>query len=246
MPAPSVKTDNSAIPVVILAGGAGIAMGPQGSTIPKTMALAKGQPLLRHILGHYAAAGFSRFIVCAGAGGGLIRGYAEKELKGWDLTVLDTGEASMTGSRLCQAKDLLKADTFCLTYGDTVSDADLNALLAFHRGHHKTASLVAVHPQTRFRILGMVDDDDAIRGFADKPILQKDYINGGFYVLNASIFGCPKLSAEAACVLETHVLEHLVEKRDIKAMRYEGFWQQLDTERDRLKIEAHLERAAGR
>jgi glucose-1-phosphate cytidylyltransferase len=239
-PATRSKLDKAGVPVVILAGGTGIAMGPQGSVIPKTMVEVQGSPVLRHVMGHYAAAGFSRFIVCTGAGGALIRRYAASALAGWDLQIVDTGEASMTGSRLAQVRGLLQGGLFCLTYGDTVSDVDLDALLDFHAAHGRTASLTAVHPQTRFRILGMVEDDDAIRGFAARPILQKDYINGGFYVFNADVLSLEALKEDPACVLENDVLEFLVRKRDLNAYRHGGFWQQVDTERDRLRIEGFL------
>ena len=224
------------IPVVILAGGQGTRVG-SSEIIPKPMVKINGSPLLFYIIDHYRKAGFRKFIICAGSSSRMIQDAIPRSQR--DIKVVDTGIENMTGSRLVQVrKHVEEAPFFCCTYGDTVSGIDLQDLLSFHIGHQKTASLVAVHAPTRFRILGLYGDDDLLRGFTEKPVLEKDFINGGFYVFNKTIFNLKTLKKNKDCVLETDVLENLIAKKDICAFRYTGFWQYVDTERDRKKLSA--------
>lgn len=252
------------IPVVILAGGQGTRIGAD-TVIPKPMVTIRDLPVLFLIIDHYGKAGFRDFIVCTGYGAEMIEGYVSSlrhadagpidrpagpkarrhlitqnprtmDRVQWEITLVDTGVDNMTGSRLAQIRDMVeRSPIFCLTYGDTVSDVNLHDLIAFHIGHKKTATLVAVHSPTRFRILGLYRDDDLIRGFSARPVLDKDYINGGFYVFNNSVFNVGTLKEEAGCVLETDVLEELTARKELYAFRHAGFWQYIDTERDRLK-----------
>lgn len=232
------------VPVGILAGGAGVHLGPGGETIPKAMVEVDGEPILAHLLRHFGAAGFRRFVVCAGFGRPSIEAYVRERLAAdvprsteWEIAVVDTGVPNRTGSRLMQARPLLEAaPRFFLTYADTLSDVDPRDLLAFHRSHGKAGTLLAVHNPTRFRILGLVEDDAAIRGFSDKPVLEKDYINGGFYVFERGIFSVGALSADERCTLENEVLEELVARKELCALRYDGFWQPVDNERDRRAL----------
>jgi glucose-1-phosphate cytidylyltransferase len=131
-----------------------------------------------------------------------------------------------------------------VTYGDTLSSVDLNDLLLFHASHEKTGTLLAVHNPTRFRILGLADDDDVIRGFSEKPVLERDYINGGFYIFNSAIFDAKALSSSSSCVLETAVLEELISRKQLLSYRHDGFWQSLDNERDRNKLAAYVRESA--
>ena len=215
---------------------------------------------------HYAKAGFRKFIICVGNLSEIIQDFICRISQGdanlntksfnnkteqrfysepcdtidpnkWDITVVDTGIDNMTGSRVAQIRHLVDySPLFCLTYGDTVSDINLHDMLSFHLNHKKIATLLAVNTPTRFRILGLYGDDDAVRGFAERSILQNDYINGGFYIFNNSVFNLKSLRKNSDCTLETDVLEELVGKKELCAFRYTGFWQYVDTERDRQKL----------
>lgn len=252
------KLDSSQIrdiPVVILAGGVGIRVGMNPDRIPKAMIDVNGIPILLYVMDHYAKYGFSEFIICAGYGMELVEEFIERipaiatdanktvnisgiERSKWKIRVVDTGIENKTGSRLAQVKDMVSGSPFfCFTYGDTYSDIDINRFLQFHFSHRKTASLLAVHMPTRFRILGLYGDDPSVRGFSDKPILQNDYINGGFYVFNELIFELSSLNTNVSCTLETDVLEELVAKKEICAYKYpSGIWQYIDNERDCQKL----------
>lgn len=260
------------IPVVILCGGAGISLEAHRSLVPKAMVDIDGAPLLQYILTHYTRFGFKRFILCSGSGGMLIKEYVSHlsfldhrliynvnkgrveircvpetpqatQRAEWHIEVVDTGIENMTGSRLSQMRMLLEgSQTFCLTYGDTISDIDLHELFAFHQQHGKTGTLLAVHNPTRFRILGLRDGDFAVRGFSEKPILDKDYINGGFYIFNKSIFNVKTLTQDSSCVLENEVLDELIAGNNLCAFRHKGFWQPLDNARDRKTISTYLKK----
>lgn len=238
-----INIDFKDVPVVILAGGIGIRMGKDGEFIPKPMVEINGHPLLLYVMGHYASYGFRKFVTCGGAKIEMIKDYFSKinedypESRHWEIDLVDTGVDNMTGSRLSNMRARVeKAPFFCLTYGDTVSDVDLKELLSFHLNQKKMATLVAVNPPIRFRILGLYGDDDLVRGFSGKPILRNDYINGGYYVMDHSIFGIDSLNSEPKCTLETDVLEEIVQKKELCAFRHTGFWQHMDTERDRKNI----------
>jgi len=257
------------IPVVILAGGFGTNVGSE-KNIPKPMIEINGIPLLLHIMNHYGKYGFRKFIICAGYRSELIKEFLmhihligkQVNIKNsqngssqitltqnpksldrteWDITVLDTGMNNHTGSRIAQIRHLVEdSPSFCVTYGDTVSDINIYDLISFHIAHNKIASLVAVHIPVRFRILGLYGNTDLIRGFSEKPVLQKDFINGGFYVFNKSIFNLNTVNTNPDCTLETDVLEELVANQELYSFKHTGFWQHVDTERDRQKVSLWL------
>lgn len=259
----------NSIPVVILAGGTGTNVGSD-KIIPKPMVEINGVPLLLYILDHYGKFGFKKFIICAGYHSELIKEFAGRinlfdsqlnikysqdripkysitpysdtiDRTNWDITVIDTGINNSTGSRVAQIHHLVNTSPmFCLTYGDTISDINIHNLITFHLSHKKNASLVAVNLPIRFRILGLYGDSDLIRGFSEKPVLQKDFINGGFYVFNNSIFNLKSLRTDPECTLETEVLEELVVKKELYSFKHAGFWQHVDTERDRQKVSLWL------
>jgi glucose-1-phosphate cytidylyltransferase len=238
-----MKPDNKKIPVIILAGGDGIAFGERNSIVPKTIVEINGRPLLAYIVDHYAQYGFSEFFVCAGKGKEMIEAYSGKNLigKGKSVHVLDTGEENNTGSRVAQACKLVKgAERVALTYGDIYSDVELDLLQSAHIQSGRTATLLAVHRPTRFRILGLVENDTTVRGFANKPVRERDYINGGFYFLNKGIFSLPALSEDPGCVFEKEVLDALILEKELNAYKYLGFWYPLDSARDRRIISEHL------
>ena len=258
------------IPVVLLCGGEGIRLGEQGSVIPKAMVEINGLPLLLYIMDHYGRTGFRKFFILTGYRGAMIRDFVrsiphigsrlelrqqEKNVKEWvapitvdaemrhlwEITVIDTGSVCMTGSRLAQMRPYLGSeDVFSVTYGDTVSDVNLTELFSFHKDGGKIATLLAVHNPTRFRILGLFADDNRVRGFSEKPVMEKDYINGGFYVFNKDIFELPELNTNPDCVLETTILECLVSKKELQAYRHDGFWQPVDNERDVKRLSMSL------
>ena len=249
-----LKNISSEIPVVILAGGAGINLGLNGQVIPKSMVEINGIPLLLYIMDHYGKSGFNKFIICAGYRIEMIKDlFDNKKLLDekfninsidrtvWDITVVDTGKDAKTGSRVAQIESLVNySPIFCLTYGDTVSDVNLLDMLSFHLNHKRIATILAVHAPTRFRILGLYAEENIVRGFAEEPILQHDYINGGFYFFNNSIFELGTLKTDFNCTLETDTLEDLVSKKELYAFKHKGFWQYLDNERDRQKISLML------
>lgn len=244
------KSALNKIPVVILAGGEGISTA--AGVLPKPLLKLDGKALLSRIIEAYDAAGFRRFIVAAGKGGALIRKYlleqgaalcreghafSEYRLRlgaaPVRLTVADTGADSATGARLAAVRPLLKgADRFCLTYGDTISDIDPREVLKFHLEQNRAATLLAVHMPVRFRVLGLYAEDVAVRGFAEHPILERDYINGGYYIFEKKIFSTKAFSGGESFVLENELLDELSEKRELCAYRYDGFWHYLDSERD--------------
>lgn len=252
-------------PVVILAGGPGTRVSSE-SIIPKSMVEINGMPLLLYIMDHYGMAGFRNFIICTGYRSEMIKEFIGRihlidtqlnikfsqnkisqysltqnpnsiDRTNWDITVVDTGIENRTGSRIAQIRHLVESSPiFCLTYGDTVSDINLHNLISFHIDKKKIATLAAVHAPIRFRILGLYGDDDLIRGFSEKPVLQHDYINGGFYVFDNSIFNSKKLSTDLNCTLEIDVLEELIVRKELNSLKHIGFWQHIDTERDRQKV----------
>lgn len=232
------------IPVVILAGGNGTTLGT-GLRRSKTMVEVCGRPLIDHVVDFFAHAGFRSFLVAAGLGRAELSAHLCQRPQ-LSIEVVDTGDAENTGARLARLREHLGgAEQFILTYGDVISDLSLQRLLDFHAAHGKTASLAAVHIPTRFRILGLHDVRDDVLGFADRPILQKDFISGGFYVLSREVLALPELTPSASCSFEFDVLPALVARRQVMAFRHEGYWQSLDTERDLTRLETYLRSAAG-
>jgi glucose-1-phosphate cytidylyltransferase len=239
--------NNKDIPVIILAGGPGVRMGKDSEFIPKPMVEINGHPCLLYIMLHYAAYGFRKFVISGGLKIEMIKEYISSinkdlpESKDWEIKILDSGVNNMTGSRLAQAHaHVEKSPFFCLTYGDTISDVDLAELISFHIMQKKMASLVAVHPPIRFRILGLYGDENNVRGFSEKPILQNDFINGGYYVMNKEVFSLNSLKIDQGCTLENEVLEQIVQMKELCAFRHLGYWQHMDTESDRKKISEWL------
>ena len=242
------------IPVVILAGGNGTRVGT-GKIIPKPMVEIDDVPLLQYIMDYFSGYGFYKFIIAMGRYSDTISDYFNKYYRSrnpgendtvtrylgsgnknrshWEIIDVQTGIEDNTGSRISKIADLLiKYPYFILTYGDVVANVNLNELHEFHLSHKKIATVTAVHYPTRFRILGLYGDDNEVRGFADKPVLQKDYISGGFYILNKGVLQMKSLTQDASCSFERHVLEELVQKKELQAFRFGGYWQSLDTERD--------------
>ena len=242
--------------VVILAGGAGTRISEETDLRPKPMVEIGGKPVLWHIMKMYSHYGFNEFIVCLGYKGEVIKKYfADYHLhmsditfdlransmvrhtnytEPWKVTLVDTGAATLTGGRLKQLAGYLKdEETFLMTYGDGVSDVDLSALVAFHKAHGRLATLTAITPTERFGVLTL-DDHGAVRHFREKQPYADVQINGGFFALSPKVLDyIPALDMP----WEREPLERLAAEGNLMAFRHKGFWQCMDTLRDRNLLE---------
>jgi len=241
---------------VILAGGLGTRLSEETHLRPKPMVEVGGRPILWHILKIYSAFGVNEFIICCGYKGYLIKEYFanyflhmsdvtfhmdegnrmevhHQKSEPWKVTLVDTGEATQTGGRLRRVRPYLGSDPFCFTYGDGVADVDIAALLAFHRGHGRSATLTAVQPPGRYGALHL--EQERVAHFQEKPDGDNSWINGGFFVLEPSV--CDLIHGDD-CVFEADVLPQLAATGQLAAYRHRGFWQPMDTLRDRNRLDA--------
>jgi glucose-1-phosphate cytidylyltransferase len=241
--------------VVILAGGRGTRLAPETEFRPKPMVEVGGRPLLWHIMRHYSRYGHEQFVIALGFLGEVIKRYmvdwgtldgslrvdfrahATEPLDGsrldWQVELVETGLESQTGARLRHLAPYLRDGTFMLTYGDGVSDVDLDALLAHHRSHGRMATLTAVHPPARFGHL--VFEGDRVATFSEKPQLGEGWINGGFFVFEAGVLDLIPEGEEVS--LELQVLPRLAADGELHAYRHQSFWHCMDTPRDRELLE---------
>lgn len=241
--------------LVILAGGFGTRLSEETHLKPKPMVEIGGRPLIWHIMKIYSQHNVNEFIVCCGYKGYLIKEYFanyalhmsnvtfnmgtgemivhEQRAEPWSVTLVDTGEETMTGGRLGRVRDYLpEHDPFAFTYGDGVTDADLSAEIAYHRSHGKKATILAVEPPGRYGALKVVEN--AVSGFMEKPHGDGGSINGGFFVLNKSVLD---LIDGDDCVWERKPLETLAAEGQLMAFRHSGFWQPMDTLREKTMLE---------
>jgi glucose-1-phosphate cytidylyltransferase len=240
---------------VILAGGLGTRIAEESDTKPKPMVEVGGRPLLWHILKIYAHHGVNDFVICLGYKGYVIKEFffnyyrhmsdmridlrtGEHQILGsqaedWRITLVDTGAETMTGGRLKRAAKYLDNETFCLTYGDGLSDVDIGAELAFHRGHGKRATVLAVQPPGRFGVLN-VDAAHNVSSFEEKPSDEIGWINGGFFILEPSVID---YVADDATSWERDPLMNLARDGQLGAYQHGGFWQPCDTLRDKRELE---------
>jgi len=238
---------------VLLAGGLGTRLSEETATRPKPMVEVGGRPILWHILKIYSAYGINDFVICAGYKGYMIKEYFanyflhmsdvtfdmennqmevhSKRSEPWRVTIVDTGDDSMTGGRIKRIEPYID-DTFCLTYGDGVADVDVRALIAFHREQGTKATLTAVQPSGRFGALGL--DGNQVHNFQEKPQGDGAWINGGFFVLEPDIF--PFIEGDAT-IWERAPMEQLAREGEMSAFKHTGFWQPMDTLRDKQKLE---------
>ncbi|MCH2239356.1 MAG: glucose-1-phosphate cytidylyltransferase [Blastomonas sp.] len=240
---------------VILAGGLGTRLSEETAVRPKPMVEIGGKPILWHIMKIYSHHGINEFIVCCGYRGYVIKEYfknyflhmsdvtfdmAENEMhvhhgraEPWKVTLVDTGDDSMTGGRLGRVAGFVKdEEAFCLTYGDGVGDVDIAASLAFHRSHGKLATLTATFPPGRFGALDM--EGGMVKSFKEKPQGDGAMINGGFFVLSPKVLS---LIEGDATVWEQTPLMQLAEDGELMAFEHHGFWQPMDTLRDKNYLE---------
>lgn len=240
---------------VILAGGLGTRLSEETDMRPKPMVEIGGKPILWHIMKMYSMHGVNDFIICCGYKGYFIKEYfanyflhmsdvtfdmSNNQMKvlkeradPWTVTLVDTGENSMTGGRLGRVKDYLQGeDAFCLTYGDGVSDVDISKTIAFHREHGKLATLTATYPPGRFGALDI--SSGVVKSFQEKPKGDGGMINGGFFVLNPKVID---LIDGDNCIWEQGPLVTLAAKGELMAFEHTGFWQPMDTLRDKIHLE---------
>jgi|SRR3989344_4077953 len=225
------------IPVVIFCGGRGSRLKEETEVIPKPLVPIAGRPILWHIMKIYYAQGFRHFILLLGYKGEQIESYARNHLRRsserWTITCLDTGLDTQTGGRLKQAQKLITSPIFMLTYGDGVADVNLRKLLAFHQKEKRTATMTAVHPPVRFG--EVVFNGNDVVAFREKPDPKRHrsehLINGGFFVLDAEIFN--HMSSDSQLVFERDVLSRLAKRRHLAALPHRGYWQCMDTIRDK-------------
>lgn len=240
---------------VILAGGLGTRISEETQLRPKPMVEVGGRPILWHILKMYAAHGINDFVICCGYKGNVIKEFFasyfmtqsdvtfdmrsnrmevhHKRAEPWNVTVVDTGEHTMTGGRLQRVARYVQDDeAFCFTYGDGVSSLDISASLDFHQQHGKQATLTAVFPPARFGVLDL--DGDQVRAFQEKPRGEGGRINGGFFVLSPQVLS--RLTGDD-CVWEQQPLASLASDGELMAFAHDGFWQPMDTLRDKNLLE---------
>jgi glucose-1-phosphate cytidylyltransferase len=240
---------------VILAGGLGTRLSEETVLRPKPMVEIGGRPILWHILKIYSHHGINDFIICCGYKGYLIKEYFanyflhmsdvtfdmhenrmhvhQSVAEPWRVTLVDTGDNSGTGGRLKRiAKYIEGDDAFCMTYGDGVSDLDITEAIAFHHGHGKQMTITAVQPTARFG--GLITDGTNVSAFQEKPEGQGGWVNGGFFVLSPAVID--EIPDESSS-FEREPMEALTAKKQVQAYFHSGFWQPMDTLRDKQRLE---------
>ncbi|MEO8330910.1 MAG: glucose-1-phosphate cytidylyltransferase [Gallionella sp.] len=239
---------------VILAGGLGTRISEETSTRPKPMVEIGGKPLLWHIMKTYSAHGIHDFVICCGYKGYVIKEYFanyflhmsdvtfdmqhnrmevhQQSAEPWRVTLVDTGDSTMTGGRLKRVREYLGNEDFCFTYGDGVSDVNIAELIAFHRQQKKLATLTGVQPPGRFGALNL--DGDRVASFEEKPHGDGAWINGGFFVLSPKVID---LIEGDATIWERGPMEKLARDGQFVAYLHSGFWQPMDTLRDKVHLE---------
>jgi glucose-1-phosphate cytidylyltransferase len=241
--------------VVILAGGLGTRLSEETEQRPKPMVEIGGRPILWHIMKIYSHYGVNEFVICLGYKGYMIKEYFSnyslhlsdvtldlvnhqttihrRDVEPWKITLIDTGEHTMTGGRLKRIRPYLGNEPFYMSYGDGVADIDIRALTKFHEGHGADATVTAVQPAGRFGALKT--DGDLVRGFQEKPSGDGGWINGGFFILNPRTLD--RVAGDTT-VWEQEPLEGLAAEGQLRSYRHKGFWQAMDTLRDKRQLDA--------
>ena len=223
--------------IVILAGGLGTRLSEYTKTIPKPMIKIRNKPIITHILNHYKSFGFDDFIIAAGYKGKIIKNYFKKNKFNSNIRVIDTGLKTMTGGRIRRLKKLLNNETFMLTYGDGLSSVNINKLLSFHKKNKNLATLTAVRPPARFGAIKI--NGSKVTYFKEKSYLDEGWINGGFFVFEPQIFN---FLINDKTFLEREPMQNLSKKRKLGAYKHKGFWQCMDTIRDKEILEKALKK----
>ena len=217
---------------VILAGGYGTRISEESHLKPKPMIEIGGKPILWHILKIYSNYDINEFIICCGYKANKIKEYFDRsDSESWNVQLVDTGLDTMTGGRLKRIQDYVD-DTFCVTYGDGLSNIDINNLISFHREKKSLATLTAIHPPERFGVLNL--SGDYVTEFHEKHSGESSWINGGFFVFEPEIFDYLR---DDSTVLEKTPLETLAKEKKLSAFKHNGFWHPMDTLRDKKHLE---------
>lgn len=246
--------------VVILAGGMGTRLSEETVVRPKPMVEIGGKPILWHIMKIYSQYGFNDFVVCLGYKGYMIKEYFtnyfyhmsditvdmqnnkveihKNEAEPWKVTLVDTGDQTMTGGRVKRVQKYVGEEDFMLTYGDGLSDINIAELVKYHKKKQQFATLTAIRPAGRFGALNL-SADGTVNEFVEKPKGDGDYVNGGFFVLGPQVFDYIK---DDATIWERAPLENLAKDGQLNAYRYDGFWAPMDTLRDKQYLEGLWER----
>jgi glucose-1-phosphate cytidylyltransferase len=239
---------------VILAGGLGTRISEESHLKPKPMIEIGGKPILWHILKIYSCHGIHEFVICLGYKGYVIKEYFanyflhmsdvtfdmahnrmevhQRKAEPWRVTIVDTGDDTMTGGRLKRVRDYIGDETFCFTYGDGVSDVDISEAISFHRNHNKLATVTAIQPPGRYGALNI--DHDAVCNFQEKPAGDGSWINGGFFVLQPEVLDYIEGDNTS---WEQRPLQQLAAEGQLMAYEHHGFWQAMDTLRDKNRLE---------
>ena len=219
---------------VILAGGKGTRISEYTKLIPKPMIKVGSKPILEHIINYYMKFGFNDFIIAGGYKHSIIKNYFQKRKNLVKIEVINTGNSSLTGKRLIKLKNKL-TDTFMLTYGDGLSNVDLNKLLKCHKKNKKKITMTAVHPPARFGELEI--NNSLVKRFEEKPQLQKGWINGGYFVVEPEFL---KFIGSKNVMLERSPLTKAVKTKNLAAYKHTGFWFCMDTLRDKEVLETMM------
>ena len=240
---------------IILAGGFGTRLAEYTNLIPKPMVEIGGKPILWHIMSIYSKYGYNDFVIALGYKGDVIKDYflnyyalnndfevdltdgtikyINEKKKNWKVTLIDTGSNSMTGGRVKRLQEFIGNNPFMLTYGDAVSDINIKELVDFHKAHKKTGTVTSVRPTARFGELS-INDENIVESFQEKPQTTQGWINGGFFVFEPEFFN---FIDDDSTILEGEPLSNLSKQSDLVAFKHSGFWQSMDTVRDRTVLE---------
>jgi glucose-1-phosphate cytidylyltransferase len=215
--------------VIILAGGLGTRISEETETKPKPMVLLDDKPILWHLMNIYATQGFNEFIIATGYKGEVIYDWVSKELKdSWNVTPLDTGAETMTGGRIKKCMQLVPGERVLATYGDGLGNVDIKKLIEFHETKGRKATVTAVRPPARFGVLET--ENGLVKHFGEKNQADAGWINGGFFVLESEVANMINSDLD---LFETQTLPELTENDQLAAYNHEGFWQPMDTLRER-------------
>tara|TARA_B100001123_G_scaffold437744_1_gene571132 strand:- start:340 stop:1038 length:699 start_codon:yes stop_codon:yes gene_type:complete len=220
------------VKVILLAGGFGTRLSEYTDTIPKPMVEIGGKPILWHIMNFYAQYNHKNFIVALGYKGEIIKKYFSKKFDDWKIELIDTGEKTMTGGRVKRLQKIIGNETCMLTYGDGLSNINLDSLMKFHKNHGKLVTVSAVHPPARFGAIKL--DGDKVVTFKEKSHIDQGWINGGFFMLEPGFFD---LIDSDETYLEREPLERATKKGELFAYKHTGFWKCMDMKRDKDELE---------